>query len=65
MIGMAEWRLSVRHDDGENEQEDNGEQKEDGEMEIVWGRALSVTSDEKTNLDSAFIHSHHITGARR
>ena len=37
VIGMAEWRLSVRHDDGENEQEDNGEQKEeeDGEMEIV------------------------------
>ena len=36
VIGMAEWRLSVRHDDdGENEQEDNGEKKEDGEMEIV------------------------------
>ena len=62
---MAEWRLSVRHYDGENEQEDNGEQKEDGGMGIVWGRALSVTSDEKTNLDSAFIHSHHINGARR
>ena len=34
VIGMAEWRLSVRHDDGENEQEDNGEQKEDGGMGI-------------------------------
>ena len=37
VIGMAEWRLSVRHDDGENEQEDNVEEKEDERWRLSEG----------------------------